>query len=153
MSLAYSLSLPKHCFRYYYCSKRHGRTISLKGNVSGFCVWHLNICKIWKCLCEEIWDPCRECSFVFAIPRFEPRRLKRPRWLWGQQRIYRSYFPVMTQPGVMLTTNVHLLLRLRMSGAIPLLPLCAFMAGTGSNLPVYHRPYTGLSPDAGNIAK
>jgi len=34
--------------------------------------------------------------------------------------------------GVKLTTNPHLVLRLRMSGAIPLLPLYALMAWTGN---------------------
>jgi hypothetical protein len=34
--------------------------------------------------------------------------------------------------GVKLTTHFHLALRLRMSGAIPLLPLSAFMAWTGT---------------------
>jgi hypothetical protein len=33
-----------------------------------------------------------------------------------------------------LTTHIHLVLRLRMSGVIPLLPLYAFMVWTGTNV-------------------
>jgi hypothetical protein len=35
----------------------------------------------------------------------------------------------------MMTTDLHLALRLRMSGAIPLLLLYAFLAWTGATLP------------------
>ena len=37
---------------------------------------------------------------------------------------------------MMSTTNLHLVLRLRMSGAIPLLSLYTFMAWTGATLPL-----------------
>lgn len=72
--------------------------------------------------CEEVYDPSRECSFVFTISRFDSRRLKCPRWLWDPQRPYRGSHPVMKQPGVALTIHVHLL------------PLFTFMAGTGTTL-------------------
>ena len=35
----------------------------------------------------------------------------------------------------MLTTQIHLASRLRMSGAVPIFPLYAFMAWTGTTLP------------------
>jgi hypothetical protein len=38
--------------------------------------------------------------------------------------------------GVMLTSHLQLVPRLRMNGAIPLLPLYAFMAWTGEELPL-----------------
>jgi hypothetical protein len=34
------------------------------------------------------------------------------------------------------TVHLHVVPRLRMSGAVPLLPLCAFMVWTGQTLPV-----------------
>jgi hypothetical protein len=36
-----------------------------------------------------------------------------------------------------LVSHIHLVPRLRMSGAIPVLPLCAFNAWTGKILPLY----------------
>jgi hypothetical protein len=54
-----------------------------------------------------------------------------------QLLILREYwvsFLGVKQPGVMLTTDLHPVLKLRMSGAIPLLPLYAFMAWTGETL-------------------
>jgi len=48
---------------------------------------------------------------------------------------YRSSFAGISGRGVKLTTYLHLMLRLRMSGAIPLLPLCVFKAWTGTTLP------------------
>ena len=41
-------------------------------------------------------------------------------------------------PGGTLTPHLHLGPRLRMTRAIPLLPLCAFMAWTGSTLVSFH---------------
>jgi hypothetical protein len=37
---------------------------------------------------------------------------------------------------VKITTHLHLVLRLRMNGAIPLLPLYSFMVWTGKTLPL-----------------
>ena len=66
---------------------------------------------------------------------------------------YRGSYPVMMQPGVMLTTHVHLVLRLRMSGDIPLRPCVSSWREQGQIYPSTIDQYTGLSPHAGNIDK
>jgi hypothetical protein len=43
--------------------------------------------------------------------------------------------PEINRPGVILPTHVHLVPRIRMNGAIPLLPLYTFTAWTGMTLP------------------
>ena len=59
-------------------------------------------------------------------------------WLWGPPGLIFSWFRVLSreQSGrdVMLTAHLHLAPRLRVSGAIPLLPLYAFMALPGTAL-------------------
>ena len=45
------------------------------------------------------------------------------------------YFLESSGQGVMLTTHYRLALRLRVSGAKPLFPLCTFMTCTGTKLP------------------
>jgi hypothetical protein len=66
---------------------------------------------------------------------------KLPDWLWGPPCLlfsrYRDYCRERTDRGVRLTNLFHLLPTLRMSGFIPLLPLHAFMAWTGT-LPFNH---------------
>jgi hypothetical protein len=58
--------------------------------------------------------------------------------LWGPpSRLYNDYrghFPRDRAAGHKLTTPLHLVARLRISGAILLLSEYAFMAGTGTNL-------------------
>ena len=49
-------------------------------------------------------------------------------------------FPVSSGLGVMLATDLHLVPRLRMGGATPLLPLCDFMARTGTTFAFYLLP-------------
>ena len=49
-------------------------------------------------------------------------------------------FPVLSGLGMMLPTDLHLVPRLRMGGAIPLLPLCAFMARIGTTFGFYLLP-------------
>ena len=44
----------------------------------------------------------------------------------------------------MLTTHLHLAPRVRMSGAVPVLPLYAFMAWTGETLPFFYFVRSGL---------
>ena len=48
---------------------------------------------------------------------------------------YRALSPGLISQGMNLTTHLHQAQRLRMSGAIPHLPLCAFMTSAGTNLP------------------
>jgi hypothetical protein len=45
--------------------------------------------------------------------------------------------PILSSCGVQLSTHIHLVPRLKMSGAIPLLPLYAFMALTGKEFTIY----------------
>jgi hypothetical protein len=63
----------------------------------------------------------------------------RPDRRWGPHSIlfswYRGSFLGYSGRGVRLITHSHLVPRLRMSRAIPLLPLYAFMARTGRTLP------------------
>jgi hypothetical protein len=59
-----------------------------------------------------------------------------PDQLWGPmqspiQQVLGS-FPGVSSQGMMLTTHLQIVLRLSMSGAIPLLPVCAFMAWRGA---------------------
>ena len=57
---------------------------------------------------------------------------KRPYWLWGHPASYYNGTGVNSREksgrGVMTTTHLHLAPRMRMSGAIPVLQLYAFMA-------------------------
>jgi len=46
-----------------------------------------------------------------------------------------SVFPQVHGQGMKLTTHLHLLSRIRMSGVAPLLSIYAFIAWTGKNLP------------------
>jgi len=56
-------------------------------------------------------------------------------------------FEGVKRPGREVTTRLHLVLRLKMSGAIPLLPMHNFMACTGKNLPciLYRNVSSGSS--------
>lgn len=45
--------------------------------------------------------------------------------------------PIKSGQGVALTISFHLLLKLRMSGVLPLLPLFAFTVWTGTTYPLY----------------
>ena len=55
-------------------------------------------------------------------------------------------FPGSKEVGALkLTTHLNLVLRLRMSGTIPLLPLYAFMVWTGKNLPSQQSVHTYIS--------
>lgn len=74
-----------------------------------------------------IWGshPVRGCDF--SAPNH-------PDWLWDPHSFVVSTFPGVKQLGVMLTTCLHLVLRLRRSRAIHLLPPYAFMAWTGAAL-------------------
>jgi hypothetical protein len=80
-------------------------------------------------------------SSVDNVTRLRPGWSRSKRWI---SRL--SVVP--TQPsvhwllGFKLTTYLHLVPRLRLSGAIPLLPLYVFMAWTGTALPFYYcRPF------------
>jgi len=48
---------------------------------------------------------------------------------------YPGLFEGVKRQGSEVTTCLHLVLRLKMSGAVPLLPIYTFMARTGKNLP------------------
>ena len=95
------------------------------------------------------WKETQSCTSVVATPstldgpRFESQqgqqsflfsKKKRPDRLWGPP--YVPWVQGKNGRGVKLTTQPHLLLRLRVSGEIPLLPLCAFIASTGKTLPL-----------------
>jgi len=55
-----------------------------------------------------------------------------PIWVW-----YRVFFcPMVKRPGVKLKTRPHFVLRVRMSGALPLLILYTFIACTETSLPL-----------------
>jgi len=54
----------------------------------------------------------------------------------GAHRASYSVGNGVTSRGMKLTTHLHLVLRLRMSGAAPLLPVYTFMAWTGTVLPI-----------------
>jgi hypothetical protein len=61
--------------------------------------------------------------------------LKHPERLWGPTHIHikllLGFFPQgRSRQGVMLTTHIHTVLRVRMSGVIPLIPLNAVMMST-----------------------
>ena len=60
---------------------------------------------------------------------------------------YGCSFPGVQRPGEMLTTRLHLLPKLRMSGAVPLFHLHGFMAWTGKNFlifSVHHTAHSGI---------
>ena len=63
---------------------------------------------------------------------------KRPGQLWDPPSVlfngYRGSFSQVKQPGRKLPTHLHLVSMLRISGAIPLIPLYIFMAWTGIHL-------------------
>ena len=65
--------------------------------------------------------------------------LKPSGWFWGPPNPlfngYRSSQPGVKRPEVKLTTHLHLVLRLRISGDIPSQPLYAFMSCIGANVP------------------
>ena len=63
---------------------------------------------------------------VFSSPKRAHQFLGLPTLLLSR---YRGSFA-----GVMLTAHLHLVPRLRVSGVIPLLPVYAFMAGTGTTV-------------------
>ena len=46
--------------------------------------------------------------------------------------------PGVNQPGHEADTHHHLILRLRMSGAIPVIPICVFTTWMGTTLPLFH---------------
>jgi hypothetical protein len=60
---------------------------------------------------------------------------------WGPHTIlfngYRSSFPGVKHPGYMLNTHLHLGPRLRLSGAIPVFLIYAFLAWTGITLTLF----------------
>jgi hypothetical protein len=73
-------------------------------------------------------------------PRYEQeififsKNLRPPiKWVTG-------HLPGVKRPGREVNHNLHPLQRLRMSGAIPLLHLCAFVAWTGKTLPFFLYP-------------
>jgi len=63
---------------------------------------------------------------------------KCPDLLWGLRSLlfsgYQCFFLGVHGQGMKLTTHIHLLPRLRMSGAVPLIPIYAFVAWTGKIL-------------------
>jgi len=70
--------------------------------------------------------------------------LKHPDWFWdvlfnGCKRLSLE----LKRPGCKLTTHFRLVVRLRMNGAIPPGPPCAYMADTGSTLPLHCKGYKG----------
>ena len=72
-------------------------------------------------------------SSVGIVTRLRPeRRMPRTCVVPTQPPVYRLL-------GFKLTTYLHLVPRLRLMGAIPLLPLYIFMACTATALPFYYR--------------
>lgn len=58
----------------------------------------------------------------------------------GTEALSLGYSDQGTKP----TTNLHLVPSLRVSGTIPLLPLCTFLACTGKTVPFYFVTGTGF---------
>jgi hypothetical protein len=83
-----------------------------------------------------------------VAPQLSSRAGERPEQVWSPV----GSGVVSTEsmkPGFMLTAHFRLVTRARMSGAITLLPLYAFVACPGTNLPCGHVPCAdGLSPAA-----
>jgi hypothetical protein len=66
-----------------------------------------------------------------------------PDWIWGSTiLLFNKYWNLFLHRysgwGMKLIIHLHLELRIRMCGAIPLIPLCAFVAETGTTLPLHN---------------
>ena len=115
---------------------------TLKGGVGGglHCTWRAQIAQLVQWLGYGMDDPgfeSRQQNRFFFSPKY-------PEQLWYPFNLpfnwYHNFFPGDTVARAghnadYLTTDLHLVLRLRMSGVIPLQPQYAFMSCKGTALP------------------